>query len=206
MEKISILIRLVSTIIDKVLIILMFVVLALICKGNSRFGAELGTFCGISSKSYNNIISDETIHEAHERLNKSFAARGEYQFVFDYHEDPCDYTMSERDIYIKYVVLFILANILYYTISEFLLKASIGKRIVSCKITESDGQPATIKDIITRNCILLALLVASYFVQTFTNTNAYVISLLFFLVNDFNILRNKDSLVDKYSDTVIVKR
>ena len=147
--------RFASTLIDKLLIFVLFVITALILSSGVP-GAELGTFTGLLGRPYKQIESTKTIYE---------------------------HNVESR---------------------ELCLKASVGKKIMKCRIRKKDNSNIENQDVLIRTGILGTLLLLAVALQMSFNMNAYITSVLFFAILDFTVFTKGLSLADKYSDTVIV--
>lgn len=194
--------RLAATLIDKVLILFLFVIVALIfCSG--RPGAELGTFTYSTSVEYKKIESKRTLYET-QLDNKKFIEENGYG-EYNVHDEEYEHYKTALDVYQKHVFIFVLVNLLYYFLSEYFFRASFGKRILKCQIRKSDGREISNSEIISRTGILFALLLLSVALQMSMNINAYITSIIFFGILDFTVFTRRQSIVDKYSDTYIVR-
>ncbi len=108
---------------------------------------------------------------------------------------------------IKYTILFIITNILYYSV-EFLSKASLGKRIFGGVYVDADGDEIFSAKVISRCIIFTLMMVGAVLIRFVLNLTYWNVIILFFLVNDLPVLFNKrhQSLVDIISETCLVKR
>lgn len=194
--------RLLGTIIDKVLILLLFVIVSLIFS-EGHPGGGLGTFMGLLNRGYKKIESVKTMHEQHVENTKFMKENG--LPVYNYKDDELDYNNTAQEVYNKYLIIFILVNLLYYGTSEFFFRASLGKRILKCLVCKSDGNIIDNRDVFQRLGLLAALMVLSVAVEMTLNLNAYITSVLFFLALDFMVFTRRQSLIDKYSDTYVLK-
>lgn len=196
--------RLVSTIIDKIIILFLFVAVAIIfCSGAP--GAELGAFTFLTSREYNIIESEKTIKERGMELDRFIKANG-YSFHPNKYDGGFEDYKTEMDVYQKYIGMFMLVNLLYYLLCELAFKASLGKRMLKCKIQTKGGGEMKKRDVFKRTGILAALLIFAVALQKVLGVNALITSLLFFGILDFTVLTKRMSLVDKFSDTLVIKQ
>lgn len=193
--------RLVSTIIDKMLILLFFILVSLSLSSGYP-GGELGVFTGLTFTKYNNIESKMTMHERHIIINNLLEKKGLPMHEFT--EEDYEYYKTSLDVYQKYVLIFVIVNLLYYLFCEFLFKASLGKKILKCQIIRKNGSEIDKRDIFIRTGIFASLLLLTVTLQMYLNLNAYAASILFFGILDFTVFTKQMSLVDKYSDTIVV--
>lgn len=193
--------RFASTIIDKVLILFLFVIFAMIfCSGSP--GAELGTFTGNISRKYKEIESKRTIYEQQKDIERFMKENG-----YNYNDTDQEYEhyKTPMDVYHKHILIFIIVNLLYYLLCEYFFKASLGKKFLRCKICKKDGSEIGKYDMFSRVGILGALLLLAVALQIILNLNVYTTSILFFGILDYTVFTKQQSLVDKYSETYVVK-
>ena len=205
MKIVSLKRRLAGTIIDKVLILFLFVFLSIVfCSGHP--GAEFGTFMATIElgKNYNEIESNKTIYERDIETRKFLKENGYPELHYEFEE--YEHYKTELDVYQKHILIFVVTNLLYYLLCESFFKASLGKAIFKCKIQRKNGNEISKSDVFIRIGILGGLLLLSVALQMFLNLNAYVTSILFWVVKDFTVLTKQQSLVDISSGTLIVKR
>lgn len=194
--------RLISTIIDKILITILFVIIAfLFCAGVP--GAELGHFVSQLGIEYKEIESEKTIHERNAEVNEWLKENGYSQMMSD--DQEYEHYKTMKDVYDKYVWILVVVNLIYYLLCELIFKASIGKRILKCKVRKTDGNEIDKKDVFTRTGILGALLLLAVALQMTMNINGYITTIIFFAILDYTVFTKQCSLVDKYSDTIVEK-
>lgn len=200
MKPMSIGHRLTSTIVDKVFILLIFVVTAMaFCSG--RPGSELGIFVGELSSEYNKIESTKSIYESNKEVDIYLGYTLLTEDIEDY-----EYEKSYMDIYQKYVFIMILINLLYYLMCELLFKASLGKRIMGCEVRKEDGTPMGWKRVFIRAGVLGLFLVLAALIQPYLNVNGWIVSVLFFIALDFTVPFKNQSLIDLGTDTIVFKK
>lgn len=135
---------------------------------------------------------------------------GTYTGVLGIEPKMYDFIPSGESMYnidIKYTVLFIVVNILYQC-TEFLSKASWGKRILGGIYIDIDGDEIFTDKVVSR-CFILTLMMAGAVVLRFILDLTYWhVIIFFFLVNDLPVLFTKQhqSLVDIISETCLVKQ
>lgn len=202
MNIISLQRRLAATLIDKGLILFLFVIVALIfCSGHP--GAELGTFTYSTSVEYKKIESKRTLYET-QLYNKKFIEENGYG-EYNIKDEEYEHYKTALEVYQKHVLIFVIVNLLYYFLCEYFFRASIGKKILKCQIRKRDGREIGNGEIFSRTGILFALLLLAVALQMSLSINAYITSILFFGLLDFTVFTRQQSLVDKYSDTYIVR-
>ena len=118
--------RLAATLIDKVLILFLFVIVALIfCSGHP--GAALGTFTYSTSVKYKKIESKRTLYET-QLDNKKYIEENGYG-EYNIEDEEYEHYKTALDVYQKHIFIFVLVNLLYYFICEYFFRASLGKKI-----------------------------------------------------------------------------
>ena len=182
--------RLASTIVDKIIILILFVGTAMtFCSG--RPGSELGTFVGKLSSEYNKIESTKSIYKSNKEVDDYLGYTLLTEDVEDY-----EYEKSYMDVYQKYVFIMILVNFLYYLLCDLLFKASLGKRIMGCEVRKEDGTPMGWKRVFIRAGVLGLFLVLAALIQPYLNVNGWIVSVLFFIALDFTVPFKNQSLID----------
>ena len=135
MEIVSLWQRLISTIIDKILIAILFVIIAFMLCADSP-GAEMGHFISQLGIEYKKIESEKTIHERNVEVNEWLQDNG-YSPMMSKEQDYEHYK-TMKDVYDKHIWIFFVVNILYYLLCELIFKASLGKRVLKCRIRKND--------------------------------------------------------------------
>ena len=202
MNVVSIKRCLASTIVDKVFILLLFVIVSLICCSGLP-GGELGVFAYTTSVKYKEIESQKTLYQTNLDSKKFLEDNGYGEY--DFTDEEYEHYKTFLDVYQKYVFIFVLVNLMYYLICEFFFKASLGKKLLKCQIKKKDGGAIGNSEIISRTGIMGTLLLLAVVLQMLFNLNAYITSILFFGILDFTVFTRQQSLVDKYSETYVVK-
>lgn len=194
--------RLCCTIIDKTIILFLFVVTALIFRSGLP-GSELGTFLYTASVEYKKIESNMTLYESNMDTKKFMEENGFGNYNFK--DEEYEHYKTALDVYQKHIFIFVIVNLLYYLLCELFFKASFGKKILKCQIQKKDGSVIDIRDVFTRTGILLALLLLVIVLQMSASLNAYLTSIIFFGILDFTVFTKQQSLIDKNSNTIAVK-
>ena len=195
--------RFASTLIDKLVIFVLFVFFALIFRSGVP-GAELGTFFGLMERPYKQIESTKTIYEGNVENRDFMKSHGYGDYDFTDTDMKYEHYKTYMDVYHKYVIIFIIINLLYYFLNEYYLKASLGKKMLKCRVVKNGNTEMNIRDVFTRTGILATLMISAIVVQAWLNMSALVVSLLFFVALDLTVFTKRVSLIDKYSDTMVV--
>lgn len=203
-KKMPLFSRFIGSVIDKILILIFFVVGSIAI---SPYGAagRLGTYIGLRNSSLNN----------YEYIDKAAMNRyGTYSDgVSQYYQDrerlandpPHIGSTLELDMNITFT--FILLNLLFYIIFESILSASPGKRMLGGVILDSADDKIGFGKALIRGLCGGALMAGTYFLLHLqgglTNT---VVVVVFFLLLDLPVLFTKKSLLDLCTGTTYAKR
>lgn len=165
-----------ASILDKIFILVLFLVFSLTFFGVYSAPGDLGT--------YSVVLGMNPAH---------------YEFI------PNGSLTYEVDI--RYTVLFIVTNAIYYFATMF-YKASLGKRIVGGIYTNIDGSKASIGRYFLSCCILLLILVGLVMIRFSMELTYWRVIILFFSVNDLPVLftSRHTSFVDILSNIFLVER
>lgn len=176
MENLAIPQRIIASIIDKAIIILLFVIASLLIIGIYSAPGELGAYSAILGMS----------PEAYEYSNQ--------------------YNMYEIDF--NFTCIFVFTNILYYTLFEYLLGASLGKHMLGGVFINSEKEKIVFSNVLVRNAILLIMILLAIACRWIFNTSYWAVIIPFFLIIDLPIFFSEasQSLIDKLSSTYLVKR
>lgn len=203
-KKMPLLTRFVGSIIDKIFILIIFVVGF---TAISPYGApgKMGSYIGLRN----------TPLDLYEYIDKSqMNSYGTYNDgVSQYYQDmerlandpPHIGSTLELDMSITFT--FILLNLLFYIIFESILSASPGKRMLGGVILDSADDKISFGKALTRGLCGGALMAGTYFLLHLqgglTNT---VVVVVFFLLLDLPVLFTKKSLLDLCTGTTYAKR
>lgn len=209
--------RLIGSTIDKVLILISFYCIWILgfqiyhghfslleeSVANGRLGEYLGIVT-IQPSRYEYVdqhricLMEELISKDVHNLN-----RRELSIQYDFIDSPAKMGQTkERDSLITQ--LFIWFNALFYLLSEIILKASPGKRIMSGILVDHFGDDIEILDILKRSMFFLILTYLVIGIHFMLDINYIILILLFFLILDLPILYSRRSLLDIWSNTQLV--
>lgn len=203
-KKMPLLSRFVGSVIDKIFILITFVVGFTVI---SPYGApgKMGTYIGLRNTPLN----------LYEYIDKSqMNSYGTYNDgVSQYYQDmerlandpPHIGSTLELDMSITFT--FILLNLLFYIIFESILSASPGKRMLGGVILDRADDKIGFRKALMRGLCGGALMTGTYFLLHLqgglTNT---VVVVVFFLLLDLPVLFTKKSLLDLCTGTTYAKR
>lgn len=203
-KKMPLLTRFVGSIIDKIFILIIFVVGF---TAISPYGApgKMGTYIGLRN----------TPLDLYEYIDKSQmnsygtyndGASQYYQDMERLANDP-PHIGSTLELDMSITFTFILLNLLFYIIFESILSASPGKRMLGGVILDSADDKISFGKALTRGLCGGALMAGTYFLLHLqgglTNT---VVVVVFFLLLDLPVLFTKKSLLDLCTGTTYAKR
>lgn len=123
--------------------------------------------------------------------------------MYSYMSSSTDYMATDRYM----AGLFIIINLLYYTICESCFKASFGKMVLLCHIVNERKELANAYNIFLRQvCFAALMVIAVYFMHFFMGMTYYSVIILYFLALDVPVFFTRQSLIDLCTGTVYVER
>lgn len=171
--------RILGSLIDKLLIVILFVALFLTFYQYSA-PAYLGTFWGGCFYETPNIYS---LTEA----------------------SGCEYSLKEIDITV--VAIFCIANFIYYFLFEAILKASLGKYICGGVAYTEDENPISVKDAFIRSLVLQLFIITAVWIRfSLLSVSYLILIILFFCILDLPVFFKKQSLVDIATNTIYLRK
>ena len=204
-QKLPLFRRFVGTMIDKFILIVVFVIGFLII---SPYGAatKLGSFIGLikATPDVYEFIDKARIQkyesgEYHGRANTGFQ-----DLVRAYNEPPHIGSTKENDLNISFSI--IILNLLYYFLSELFLSASLGKRMLGGVLLDSAGDKIGFGKVFSRSLWFAALMVGIYYLfHLQIEASNFAVLIIFFLLLDLPVLFKKKSLLDICTGTTYTK-
>lgn len=171
--------RILGSLIDKLLIVILFVALFLAFYQYSA-PAYLGTFWGGCFYETPNIYP---LTEA----------------------SGCEYSLKEIDISV--VAIFCIANFIYYFLFEAILKASLGKYICGGVAYTEDENPISVKDAFIRSLVLQLFIITAVLIRfSLLSVSYFILIILFFCILDLPVFFKKQSLVDIATNTIYLRK
>jgi hypothetical protein len=211
MENVNIAQRLLSTLIDKALILVLFV-MVILCISPYGMLFKLGSYYALLDErpsSYH--FQDESLAMRHvygdKVVNSSYDKWVQYAKEIQNHPDlvkPFEGETLSWDL--KITGLFIVVNCGYYLLFELLFHASFGKFLCGLVVVSKDFKKSSEKEKIKRSCLLLLLMICAVGLRFAFNTNYYVTIFLFFGAVDIFVFIKGRSLIDMITNTYIVKK
>ena len=203
-KKMPLLTRFVGSIIDKIFILIIFVVGF---TAISPYGApgKMVTYIGLrNTPLYLYEYIDKSQMNSYGTYNDGVSQY--YQDMERLANDP-PHIGSTLELDMSITFTFILLNLLFYIIFESILSASPGKRMLGGVILDSADDKISFGKALTRGLCGGALMAGTYFLLHLqgglTNT---VVVVVFFLLLDLPVLFTKKSLLDLCTGTTYAKR
>ena len=199
-KKMSLLPRFFGSIIDKILILIFFVVISLII---SPFGApgRFGTYMGLINSSPRNYEYIDNI--AMNRYGTYKEGVSQYYQDMEQIENEAPHIGSTLELDMTITFTFILANLIFYILFESILSASPGKRLFRGVIYDSDDEKIGFNKALTRGLCGGAMMAGIYYLLHVQGgvSNAMVV-LIFFLILDIPVLIKRKSILDMCTGTI----
>ena len=193
MEKISFMRRLSSSLIDKVLILVLFIISAL-CISPYGMPSHLGSYYALLDAAPSSYPSQDTYKAMHSVYGNTI-----YELIAPHKGETLSWDLQITG-------LFIIVNFIYYLLWEWIFRASLGKFLCGLTVASDNNQPTTEKEIIKRCFLLLLLMIAAVGLRFTFDINYYMTILLFFLIVDTSVIIKGKSLIDIMTSTYITKR
>lgn len=204
-RKMSLFRRFVGSIIDKVILISVFVIGYVIISPYEA-PSKLGSYIGLlktSPDAYEYIDKVKIYKYNSGEYNKRVSTA--YQdLVRAYSEPPHIGSTKENDLKITFSI--IILNLLYFFLSELFLSASLGKRMLGGVLHDSAGDKIGFGKAFSR-CLWFATLMAGiyYLFHLQIAVSNFAVLVIFFLLIDLPVLFTKRSLLDICTGTTYTK-
>lgn len=203
METISFSSRIISSFIDKILILILFIVLGMfIFYTPYTFPGRFGTYCGLLDSNPSDYIKIESVRQTREQNMNHISIY--YQHMAEKHSSY--YKDDLQTIDIEITAIFIIANFLYYLITNLLFGASIGKRLCKGIIVTPDKKRINSNRILLRVFILSLLISLLVLLRFGLNINYYIIIIVYFSMLVLFTIETERTFVDCLSGTRVVKQ
>lgn len=210
MKQKNIMRRLLGFIIDKLLVLIIFlsVYFALICFGPFLSLGSYYALLGEKPSSYgfydkclamNDVYGEEINLDYREWSRRSAEIENQPVILESFRG-----TTLNRDLLITGLLIFVVFN--YYLFGEWLLQASLGKKISGLVILSEDGGKMPSGKILERNLMLLIFMVLAVVLRFVFDFSYYLTVCLFWLFVDFTVFINGRSVIDIITDTWVLRR
>ena len=207
MESMSLFRRLLGSVIDKVLILIIFVVAFNIINGESTATYRLGTYysIGTNSPSSYEFITLNGLLVIDNGWPLKYHKESEDDILLKYKNEDVVGMVRSFDLTITFAFIFI--NILYYLLSELFLAASVGKWILGGQIRDDlFGERISSSDAFKRAIIGGLLMALAVGLRFLLDINYIIVIFAYFLILDIFVFFNRKSLIDIISKVTYVER
>ena len=194
--------RFVGSMIDKVFILVAFLVIFIAIDPYGSAG-KLGTYRGMMNASPVNY--DYIDRAAMNRYDTYKSSTRQYH----QEEIPVDrpHIGSTLELDLSITFSFIFLNLLYYILSEAIISASLGKRMLGGVLLDGSNVQIDIGKVLLRALCGGALMSIIVFLFRFVMLlNYYIVIVVFFLILDIPVLISNRSLIDILTGTKYSKR
>lgn len=211
MEKINFMRRLLSSLIDKVLILVFFIIFAL-CISPYGIGLQLGSYYALLDEPPSSYHSHDTYKAMRHVYGSSIIYESTEKWMQCHKEiqsNPKLITPYEGETLswdLRITGFFILINFVYYLLWEWIFRASLGKFLCGLVVVSNNNKRTTEKEVIKRCSLLLLLMIVAVGLRFTFDINYYITIILFFLIVDTSVIIKGKSLIDIMTNTFITKR
>lgn len=198
--------RLLGSVIDKVLILIIFVVAFTIINGESTATYRLGTYysIGTNSPSSYEFITLNSLLVIDNGWPLKYFKESEDDILLKYKDEDIVGMVRSFDLTITFAFIFL--NILYYLLSEIFLAASVGKRIMGGQIRDDLLEDRiNTSDAFKRAIIGGVLMVFAVGLRFLLDINYIIVIIAFFLIIDIFVIFKRKSLIDILSKVTYVE-
>lgn len=198
--------RLLGSVIDKVLILIIFVVAFTIINGESTATYRLGTYysIGTNSPSSYEFITLNSLLVIDNGWPLKYFKESEDDILLKYKDEDIVGMVRSFDLTITFAFIFL--NILYYLLSEIFLAASVGKRIMGGQIRDDLLEDRiNTSDAFKRAIIGGVLMAFAVGLRFLLDINYIIVIIAFFLIIDIFVIFKRKSLIDILSKVTYVE-
>ncbi len=197
--------RFIGSMMDKIILVVLFVVVTIVMRPFAGAG-RLGTYIGILTST---PVNYEYIDRYKiEEYNSNEYEKGNSYFFQDQarleEEPPHMGSTKELDLYMTFS--FILLNLLYYTLFELLLGASLGKMCLGGILVNVNNERIKYGRVLIRTLCAGIFMSIFVFLHFYIYLNYLIAIVLYFLLMDIPVFVTKKSLLDLCTETRFIKR
>ncbi len=203
-KKMSLFGRFIGSIIDKILILIIFVVGSVAI---SPYGApgRLGTYMGLMNSTPNNY--EYIDRAAMNRYGTYSDGVSQYYQIRERLANEPPHIGSTMELDMNITFSFIILNLLYYILFESIMSASLGKRLLGGVLLDNaDDKIGFSKALLRAICGGLLMSGVYYLLHFSIGLSNYVVIFVFFLLLDLPVFFTKRSLIDIFTGTTYAKR
>lgn len=183
METLPIWRRLFGSVMDKLIILVLFIIIGCILSPYG-FSGDLGTFVG-------GILKDSPSSFQYTELA-----------ALKRHDETLNLSLLD----FKICFLFILVNVVYYLFGESVVRGSFGKRIFEGIVATKDGNAIPRYKYILRALTLGVLMALFSYLRYIIDISYTMTIVLFFMILDIPVLISRKSLIDIITNTIYIRR
>ncbi len=199
--------RFIASILDKVcILVLWFVLLNYVAYTPYTAAGKLGTYSylvTISPSNYEYIdIGSKNRQGASENnygVSEWYRALQELDLASMKQE-------TTKDVDITITFWFILANLIYFLLGELLCGASFFKSLFGGVVVDDDGCKLEKNRYLVRNIAFVIILTACVLLHFLLNISYLFVVVVFFIVFEFSLFKNRQNLLDKLFDCYLVTK
>lgn len=204
MKSMSLFKRFIGSIIDKLLILIIFLLGFAAIEGNKGISRGL-TYLSIGNNapSMYEYATLDCLYIIDIGFPVKYSPKSEQELLERY--SSTDYVGMVRSFDLTITSSFIILNILYYLLFEIFLSASVGKYIMKGRAVEALlGERITVTDAFKRAIILGLLMFLAVWLRFVFDVSYTIVIVAFFLIIDIPIFFKRRSLIDILSKVTYV--
>jgi len=188
--------RLIGSICDKILILVLYILGFLIVEGIWGITDRGATYLslGCHSPSEYSYVTLNSLYIIDKGYQLRYSQETEEEIIQNYEKADVEGIVRNFDLTITFS--FILLNILYYLLSEIVLSASFGKALLGGKLVDSFCDKISSRDAFKRAIIGGILMSLAVGLRFLLDLNYVITIVLFFLIIDIPIFIKRRSLID----------
>lgn len=197
--------RFIGSIIDKVMILLIFVIGFCIVEGESKSTSRGLTYLslGYHVPSEYSYITLNSLYIIEHGYPVKYSHESEQEIVEKYEVEEVEEIVRSFDLTITFSFIFL--NILYYFLSESILGASVGKNILRGRMVDNlMRERITSSDAFKRAIFGGLLMSLAVGLRYLFDVNYIITIVLFFLIMDIPLFFKRRSLLDILSKTICI--
>ena len=210
MKQKNLILRSLSFIIDKLMVLIVFLLVYIAIIYYGPF-ISLGSYYGLLGKVpssysfYDKCLAMEEVYGNDIFLD--YKEWAQYSKEIESQPEVLELVKGKtlnRDLLITGLLILVIFN--YYLFCEWLLQASLGKKISGLVVVSEDNRKMTLGKVWERNLMLLLLMVLAVALRFVFDLSYYLTVCLFWLFTDFTVLINGRSVIDLITNTWVLRR
>jgi len=202
--------RLFSSIVDKSLILLSFIVICIFISPY-KMPALLGSYTSQlndSPSDYHSLAITKSVIKTYgyDIYNNPERMRQCYDTIKDNHDLIISFENEMLFLDLFITGLFILVNLLYYIIFESIGSASLGKSLLKLVVVSGNNIEIGKKEAFKRCFLLFLLMLVAVGLRFIFDMNYYITIFVFFLIIDIPVFIKSESTIDIITNTHVIKK